>query len=312
MEGCFMGHALSIRLPRTYHDQPRIWFELLETRRLFSTPANLAPVIMLDDANHPVATVQIIDGVLTVTTSNGIDDAMIGSGNAKYHPDQLFVHVNHARSYFSREGITGISVDLGDGDDAFEFYDENGLLNLPTTVNGGAGDDEIGGETDRGFLDVLIQIGDGPFAPVHLIGGEGNDFLGGGIGDTVADGGPGNDTMRGSKSAYGHNGTFTILDAPPPTTPLPQFIDDEQAFPITYFLDDVFLLDPIIGVVPPADDQQPLPIPTLTPNAEPQPESSTGAAALPTPLPSANPAIPQSSLLTSEDSLLGHQADEIW
>jgi hypothetical protein len=161
-----MVTALSFRLPRTYTDKPRIWFESLETRRLFSVPANTAPLVMLDDANNPVATVQIIDGTLTVTTTNGIDDAMIGT--SKDHPGQLFVNVGGARSFFSREGITAISVDLGDGDDAFAFYDETGLVNLPTTIKGGAGDDLMGGESDRDDKHGPIQIDDGPNADKHL------------------------------------------------------------------------------------------------------------------------------------------------
>jgi hypothetical protein len=284
-EGCIMSTALSIRLPRRYHEKHHVWFESLETRRLFSTPANLAPVVMLDDANHPVATVEVIDGVLTVTTSDGVDDAMIGS--SKSHPDQLFVHNNGARSYFSREGITGISVNLGDGDDAFAFYDENGLVNLPTTINGGAGDDEIGGEGDRDVMDVLIDIGDGPFAPVHLIGGEGDDLLGGGIGDTVAEGGPGNDTMRPWK------GSFTVLDPAPSDTPTPLVSDDAKAAPIIDAPDDALVPDAVVV--------------DLQAN-----ELSSGTAAAPEPLTFASPATPQNSLLTSEDSLLSHQADEIW
>ena len=163
MEGHSHGHRTELSPSPNLQRQARIWFESLETRRLFSVLANTAPLVMLDDANNPVATVQIIDGTLTVTTTNGIDDAMIGTSQS--HPGQLFVHNNGARSYFSREGITGISVNLGDGDDAFCFHNEDGLVNLPTTINGGAGDDEMGGETDRDFMDVPIQIGDGPFAP---------------------------------------------------------------------------------------------------------------------------------------------------
>ena len=268
-----MVTALSFRLPRTYNDKPRIWFESLETRRLFSVPANTAPLVMLDDANNPVATVQIIDGTLTVTTTNGIDDAMIGTSQS--HPGQLFVHNNGARSYFSREGITGISVNLGDGDDAFCFHNEDGLVNLPTTINGGAGDDEMGGETDRDFMDVPIQIGDGPFAPLHLIGGEGDDSLGGALGDTFAEGGPGNDTMRGGKSGYEHYGAFTILDQQP--------------------------------------DPAPTPTPESTPTTEPQAEPLSEVAAVPTAsLPATPSGTLEASLLKSEGSLLNQHTDEIW
>jgi Ca2+-binding RTX toxin-like protein len=193
-------------------------------------------------------------------------------GSSKDDPDQLFVTVNGARSYFSRQGITAISVDLGGGDDAFAFYDESGLVNLPATINGGAGDDEMGGEGDRDFMDHPIQIGDGPFAPLHLIGGEGNDSLGGALGDTFAEGGPGNDTMRGlGKAGYGNNGAFTILDAPTPEGSIHKTID--------------------------AGD-----------NAS----TGSTSPSLPAPPASALPATLEDSLLISEPSLLGDHADEIW
>lgn len=296
-----MTTALGFRILRTYDTRPRIWFESLETRRLFSVTANAAPLVMLDDANHPVATVQVIDRLLNVVTTNGVDDAMIGT--SKDHPGQLFVHVNGVRSYFSRQDITAISVDLGAGDDAFAFYNEDGLVNLPTTINGGAGNDEIGGEGDRGVLDVKIQVGDGPFAPVHLIGGEGDDLLGGGLGDTTADGGPGTDTMRPGK------GPFTILDPPPPTAPTPSASDSgDDALPGTF---PIVTNDPGI-VIPVATVQQP-PTPTPAPAPEPQLESSGGEAAR---LTSSSPTAPSGtrneSILRSERSLLDQHPDELW
>src|SRR3954469_902175 len=124
MEGLFMITALGFRVLRTYSDHPRIWFESLETRRLFSAAANPAPLVMLDDANRPVATVQIVDGVLNVVTGDGADDVTLGT--AKDHPGQIFVYVNYVRMYFSRADITAVSIDLGDGDDGFGFQEFDG------------------------------------------------------------------------------------------------------------------------------------------------------------------------------------------
>jgi Ca2+-binding RTX toxin-like protein len=80
------------------------------------------------------------------------------------------------------------------------------------TVNGGAGDDSIGAEFERDYLDHIIPdaVNGGPFAPVNLVGGEGNDTLRGGIGDAVLDGGPGVNDLRGNP------GRFTIVEAPQP------------------------------------------------------------------------------------------------
>jgi Ca2+-binding RTX toxin-like protein len=300
-----MTTALGFRLPRTYDTRPRVWFESLETRRLFSVPANSAPLVMLDDANHPVATVQLIDGVLNVVTGDGVDDVMLGTAGG--HPDQLFVHVNGVRQYFSRAGITAVSVDLGAGDDGFGVDNFDTLLNLPTTVNGGAGDDSVGGENEFNYLgERIADPGDAPFAPVHLIGGEGNDTLVGGIGDTVAEGGPGNDLM------YGRKGLFTILDSPP-VTPVPPSIDDGETGRLPYMLDDGVVPDPIVTIASPADNQQPSPTPAPTPTVEPDAEASSGAAAaVPTTRPHANPRTPENSLLNSHESLFGHRADEIW
>src|SRR5260221_1044659 len=202
MEGLVMGTALGFLLLRTYDGRPRVWMEKLETRRLFSVASDASLAVMLNDANQPVATAQVIDGILTVVTGDGADDVMLGT--ARGDADQLFIYVNGVRRYLSRGEITGVSIDLGDGDDGFGVQNWDGLLNLPTTVNGGAGDDSIGGENEFDYVnDRIRNLGDGPFAPVHLIGGDGNDTLVGGLGDTVAEGGAGTNQM------YGRKGLFT-------------------------------------------------------------------------------------------------------
>jgi hypothetical protein len=303
-EGYIMQTALGFRLPRTYESRPRVWIEKLETRRLFSVAGQLDQAVMLDDANHPVATAQVIDGVLTVVTGDGADDVMVGT-----QADQLFVHVNGIRKYFARGGIIGISIDLGDGDDGFGFHDYHGLVNLPTTVNGGAGDDEIGGENEFNFVgDRIENLGDAPFAPVHLTGGEGNDTLVGAIGDTVVEGGPGTNLM------YGRKGLFTILDADAPTkVPTPDPIDDNNdpgAGTLLYFLNDV-----IYPVTEPSS------IPTIitSNSAEPEPAaepaagaSTEAAAAAVKPTTAGNPSVHDDSLLISAASLFGRRDLKIW
>jgi Ca2+-binding RTX toxin-like protein len=73
------------------------------------------------------------------------------------------------------DGITGISAQLGDGDDYFQGND----LTIPLTVDGGSGDDTIKGG----------DAGD------TLNGAEGNDWIRGADGPDRVTGGPGDDTI---------------------------------------------------------------------------------------------------------------------
>jgi Ca2+-binding RTX toxin-like protein len=297
-----MGTALGFLLARTYDNRPRVWMEKLEDRRFFSVAAEQDPVVMLNDQNQVVATVQIINGVLTVQTTSGPDDMMIGS--LKDDPDHLYVHVNYVRTIFARAGITGISVDLGDGDDAYVANNYGGLLNLPTTVNGGAGNDEISGEYDRNDLWELIpNIGDGPFAPAHFIGGEGNDTLAGGIGDTVVEGGPGVNRM------FGRKGLFTILDAPP-KEPTPVFVDDGGE-------GSMILLDDVVNGIFNVDSGSVTAVPIAgeaiaTPTKDASGPAETSAAAVSKPPLAASAPASANPLLSSEGSLLGRRENEIW
>jgi len=306
-----MGTALGFLLPRTYDVRPRVWIEKLEIRRLFSVAGDPSAAVLLNDADQPVATAQVIGGILTVVTSDGADDVMLGT--ARGDANQLFIYVNGARTYFSRAEVTGVSVDLGDGDDGFAVQNWNGLLNLPTTVIGGAGDDAIGGENEFDYVnDRIRNLGDGPFAPVHLIGGEGNDTLVGGIGDTVAEGGAGANQM------YGRKGLFTILDAPANVpTPIAQFIDDGGEAHLT----DYYVDAPVVGTISPISTSDPIFVAGEI-NGEPEAPGAAPAAATPTgvataaPLtptaPNGNPGSGEDSLLTSEGSLLGQRDNELW
>lgn len=296
-----MGTALGFLLVRTYDNRPRLWMEKLEIRRLFSISTAADGAIMYNDQNQPVATAEVINGVLTVKTTDGVDDMMIGS--LAGDTDHLYVQNNYARKIFPRAGITAISVDLGDGDDAYVANDFGGLLNLATTVNGGAGNDEIGGETDRNYLwEPIPDIGDGPFAPAHFIGGEGDDTLVGGIGDTVVEGGPGVNDM------WGRKGLFTILDAPP-KEPAPVFVPDDNAAPISYMLDDVvYDIIPLVDSPSPIIEAagEPISIPVANPPAE------AGAPAVQKPAATAPAPVAENSLLAPQDSLLGRRENEIW
>jgi len=259
---------------------------------------------MINDLGEQVGSAQVIDGVLTVVASSGDNDIMLGS--ARNDPDQIFVLIDYVSKFFPRSEVTAISMDMGDGNDSFGYNNFTGLVNLPPTLKGGAGNDELGGETARNYMDEPIEgIGTRPFAPVHLIGGEGDDFLGGGIGDAIVEGGPGNNRM------YPRKGLFTVSDAPPkePAPPPPVHVPDEGSSPI--FLDDTFAAivnfdsqsEVQVVVSNKSDD-------AITTEGDARGELVTST---PAPIPIApKAATTQDSFLTSKGSLLRHSHQELW
>ena len=103
---------------------------------------------------------------------------------------------------FARADVTAISVDAGAGDDLLRIDDSNGSFTdtIPTTINGGDGNDTLiggsGAET--------------------LIGGDGNDTISGGKGNDLALMGAGDDTFvwnpgDGSDTVEGQDGSDTML-----------------------------------------------------------------------------------------------------
>jgi len=99
--------------------------------------------------------------------------------------------------------VKGISVSLGSGDDAFVSE-----AAIPTTVFGGAGDDEIvtAGGKDRVYggsgSDYIETAGGndevyGASGNDTVLGGAGSDRLHGGAGSDYLDGGQGNDSLYG-------------------------------------------------------------------------------------------------------------------
>jgi len=84
----------------------------------------------------------------------------------------------------SLAGVTAVEAVLGPGDDAFSA--QSGLP-VPLTVLGGAGNDELGGPPGDDRTNA---------AGVRLFGGEGADQIrGSGAGNTLVDAGPGDDAV---------------------------------------------------------------------------------------------------------------------
>ena len=77
-------------------------------------------------------------------------------------------------------GGAGLRAVMNDGDDS---VGTRATLGVPVTIDGGAGNDKLGGDYEGG--------------PETLVGGPGNDTLNGGGGDDVLDGGDGDDVLKG-------------------------------------------------------------------------------------------------------------------
>jgi RTX calcium-binding nonapeptide repeat (4 copies) len=103
---------------------------------------------------------------------------------------------------FDRAAIAKIAVNAGDGDDLVRIDDSNGAFNagIPTTIDGGDGNDTLGGGTG-------IET---------LRGGDGNDSIDGNGGNDVAFMGDGDDTFvwdpgDASDVVEGQDGADTML-----------------------------------------------------------------------------------------------------
>ncbi|HEY7117207.1 MAG TPA: hypothetical protein VH475_11495 [Tepidisphaeraceae bacterium] len=265
--------------------------------------------VLYDRLDRPVATVSVIDGVLTIRTSDANDDVMVGT---QYRdPSQVYVSVNDVRRAFDRATLVGISIDAGEGDDSVCFHNFSGLVDLPTTIDGGAGNDEIASEGNSNYLgDRIVFPGDGPFAPAVLRGGTGDDRLFGGIGASLLQGGDGDDSLSGGTTddtLDGGDGLDLLHPYGWPTEiretndPLPPDADQGGSIII---LDDVLVdVDPITPSVL-AGEPQPTPSPAA-PEPTPTPSSApTAAAAIP--IRADNP------LLSPPDSLLGQRDADLW
>jgi Ca2+-binding RTX toxin-like protein len=103
---------------------------------------------------------------------------------------------------FERAAITTIAVNAGDGDDVVRIDESNGAVNagIPTTLDGGDGNDTLGGGSGA----------------ESLLGGDGNDSIDGNGGADVAFMGDGDDTFvwdpgDGSDVVEGQDGADTML-----------------------------------------------------------------------------------------------------
>jgi hypothetical protein len=169
--------------------------------------AALLLALMLPAGAHAAATLSVSGPTpprtLTFTASDGIDHETVpyvSNGNLRIEDaDGISVGASGCTSVDvdtvdcgPATGYTRVSFGFGAGRDVLSV---SGVLGLPLTVDGGAGNDEIdagerGDVLDGGDGDDTIYAGAGAD---EVRGGAGSDELSGGIGADTIDGGAGDD-----------------------------------------------------------------------------------------------------------------------
>jgi Ca2+-binding RTX toxin-like protein len=128
------------------------------------------------------ATAAVVDGLLTITGTDGRDSVEINAADA---PGRVVAFINRSGQVF--DGVSRISVSGGLGNDRLTV---NAALNIPATLDGGAGGDALFG----GAGDDL------------LLGGDGSDFISDGAGNDTVSGGHGNDSFEPGPGADRYTG----------------------------------------------------------------------------------------------------------
>ena len=128
------------------------------------------------------------NGVLTVNGTNAADAIALRQSAAQRGVLEVdFGDDGRADFEFNTADLTRVIVKAGNGDDTVRIDESNGPFSnfIPTTLEGGNGDDTLTGGSGA----------------VTLHGGNGNDKLIGGTGDETLFGDNGNDTIDGNKGA---------------------------------------------------------------------------------------------------------------
>ena len=141
------------------------------------------------------------NGVLTIKGTNKADAIALGQSAVQRGVLQVDVGDDGTADFeFNTADLTQIIVKAGNGDDTVRIDESNGSFSnlIPTTLEGGNGDDTLTGGSGA----------------VTLHGGNGNDKLIGENGDETLFGDNGNDVIDGNKGAdrmVGGNGDDTLV-----------------------------------------------------------------------------------------------------
>jgi hypothetical protein len=169
-------------------------------------------------APHEFKGTSLENGVLTVTGTNASDNIALRLQAGQ--PGTLQVDLGDDGSAdfsFARAAVARIALDGGNSGDRLRIDESNGVFadTIPTTIDGGNGNDELFGGTGAETLlggngnDLLVGGGAGT-----LSGGNGDDTVAGGSGAETLLGGNGNDSIDGNKGndvAFMGNGNDTFV-----------------------------------------------------------------------------------------------------
>ena len=186
-----------------------------------AAPAKAAGKAPLQKKSERFKAPTLENGLLTVEGTNAADRIALRLQAGQ--PGILEVDFGDdgsAEFSFERTEIAKIVVEAGNGADAVRIDESNGVFadTIPTTVDGGNGNDRLVGGSGAGTLiggngDDALFGGNGN---EMLLGGNGNDSIDGNKGNDVAFMGNGADTFvwdpgDGSDTVEGQNGTDTML-----------------------------------------------------------------------------------------------------
>ncbi len=169
-------------------------------------------------APHEFKGASLENGVLAVTGTNASDNIALRLQAGQ--PGTLQVDLGDDGSAdfsFARAAVAKIALDGGNSGDRLRIDESNGVFadTIPTTIDGGNGNDELFGGTGAETLlggngnDLLVGGGAGT-----LSGGNGDDTVAGGPGAETLLGGNGNDSIDGNKGndvAFMGNGNDTFV-----------------------------------------------------------------------------------------------------
>ena len=138
-----------------------------------AAPASAAPADDITSASQ-IKEPKLQNGLLSVAGTSANDAITLRLQNGQ--PGTLLVDIVNdgtAEFSFNRADVKDIEVDAKSGDDSVTIDESNGIFtdNIPTTIDGGSGDD-------------------------RLVGGSGAETLVGGSGNDSIDGKRGNDVVR--------------------------------------------------------------------------------------------------------------------
>jgi hypothetical protein len=139
--------------------------------------------------------ITILRGALNITGTAGDDTIIVSRAPLR---DTLSVSINGRLNGVEEFGLKSINVSGLGGNDTLLIDETNGVIDLPTNLAGGNGNDTLGGGSGADLLQ----------------GGRGNDLIRGGAGGDVLEGYYGNDTLyggAGKDNVYGGAGADTIF-----------------------------------------------------------------------------------------------------